>query len=342
MLLLLGVQAAVQLLEMKEWAQLPNVMAAMAGVAVSEQHLQRVLQVGRMSLPGVWQAWCEWLLLGAGQFAVTSPLSCMALCPYGVPQFPLMQATHKFAAHMPESLAAEAAADVATVLIGRAGQLPGSVPQEVVSLLCMACQRATSADAASRVWPAVLQCSSLECETLQQAALLLPALAVSQGSVCDGWVQPVMHATSVASSSTATLQQAHAADAHRHASVVAAAFQAANLLRKVVASQLVSGQGGACEALGSSQAVAAVATALDMLGMLVATASALAATTDDAVLGAAMGTVGSQVHAAAVGLGTAAKLRAACAAHPGASPVVDAGAVAAVLDWDFSRYCSRG
>ena len=42
---LLGLQAAMQLLERREWHQVLSVVGTMAVVAVSEQHQQRALQV---------------------------------------------------------------------------------------------------------------------------------------------------------------------------------------------------------------------------------------------------------------------------------------------------------
>lgn len=264
----------------------------------------------------------------------------------------LSQAGVKFSAHLPDGAVLEVAVALAAALLDSDSSLSDVLSLELVGLLCTACQRAGAAAAAaapfsSDAWATLVQCGSSPSPVMQQAALLVPCLAMwrgSSGAQPAGWVQPVSLALAAARASAAALHQ-HLANpslppeqVQRHALVLAAAWQPANLLRKALAPD----PGAAYHQLGSSDAVAAATQQLELLSVLVCTAHAAgAAGLEGGAAAAQLGVLAKQGHAAAVGLATTAKLR---GAHGGEQlvPVVSADVAAALLGWDFQAYCLSG
>ena len=255
---------------------------------------------------------------------------------------------------MPGGVAAEAAAAAVSALLEGSSGEPGAAPaQEAVALLAAACQRAAAEPAvAGGLQAAVLQCVGSGSAVARQAAGLLPVLAVQQagGGSSSGkgsrgppsWVQPVAAAGAAAAASAAALQR-HLArpslppdELRHHAALLVAAFQPANALRRALAGRPLPELLG-----GGAEAVAAAAAQLELLAAVVSTAHRVTAAPEAAELVPQLAALARQGHAAAVGLATAAKMRAAGGA-PVAGSVLDAGAAAALLGWDFARYCASG
>ncbi|GAB4818181.1 hypothetical protein N2152v2_005227 [Parachlorella kessleri] len=182
---------------------------------------------------------------------------------------------------------------------------------------------------------------------LHRALQVSPSGSSSSSRDARGWVDSTTSALTVAMASAAVLQHACRTKAQLdpwelqgHASVVAAAYQASNLLRKSVAGREPV---ALVQQLNSEAAVAAVADQFQALGQLVAAAHAVtvAGALKGTLLTAQLATMAKQGHSAVVGLGLAAKLRAACIGSLD-GPILSAGAVKVVLGWDFGIFCASG
>lgn len=263
-------------------------------------------------------------------------------------------AAGKLVAHMPEEQAAMAVAAVIPKVSGeRSSNLGAEAACNLLSVLCSVAQRATSASAASVLSEAALDCSSSATQPLRVAPLLLPALALQlpPAERKPDWLEPVSAAVDLVSTS---LQQLvgplPSGAAQQHVSLLQAAYQPANVLRRALAAQLAgsdrdtaaAGRGGdACERLGGPAAASLVAMALELLAGAVGVGS-------KQPLGDTASPPTSQGHAAAVALVTAARLRAACllqqARHSAAADhgkmECTATACGWLLGWDLQQFCS--
>ncbi len=262
-------------------------------------------------------------------------------------------AAGKLVAHMPEEQAAMAVAAVIPNVSGeRSSNLGAEAACNLLSVLCSVAQRATSASAASVLSEAALDCSSSATQPLRVAPLLLPALALQllPAERKPDWLEPVSAAVDLVSTSLQQLQGPLPSDAaQQHVSLLQAAYQPANVLRRALAAQLAgsdkeataAGRGGdACKRLGGPAAASLAATALELVAGAVGVGSRQPH--DDA------SPPTSQGHAAAVALVTAARLRAACllqqAAHSAAADhgkmECTATACGWLLAWDLQQFCS--
>ena len=210
----------------------------------------------------------------------------------------------------------------------------------MLGLLCSATQRATAAATSQQLQQAALSCSSGSQPLLQTAALLLPALALQLPASTD-WTAPVTAAVAALTASIQQLEQQLAAaarplplaDLQRQLVLLEAAFQPANTLRRQLAARLASsdkaagGAGDPSQLLGSAAAAGLAASVLELLAGMVGVGSRHSSGS----------TLSGQGHAAAVGLVTAARLRAAAS---DAHQLCNSQAVSWLLGWDFQRYSS--
>ena len=235
-----------------------------------------------------------------------------------------VQAVGKLAGHLPEG-------HCALLLAALAAQgVPAPAGAVLLSLLCSAAQRL---DAPGLLWQAVVHVSASQHAVLRQAALLLPGLSVPATGLCsssgsDGQqaVQLVTSAVEAAEASIWELERHLSGyplplpEAQHHLTLVGAAFQAANALRRLLAADRGgrgAGAGAAAPACDAAMSLAAAA-ALEVLAGAVGPGSRVA----EAGCAGPMPFVG-QGHAAAVGLVAAARLRAAAVELAGASVLIN-------------------
>ncbi len=241
-------------------------------------------------------------------------------------------AVGKLAGHAPEERAAAmlaAAAEAAAA--GDAAQLSSAAALDLLGLLCSAAQRAESAGARQQLQQAAAACAASQYSVLQTAALLLPAVALGDGSGAGSdWPQLVSAAVDRLERSISQLEEQRGQTAQAH--LLEAAFLPANALRRVVAPQLGScdaasrSSSGVVQALGGAAAASTAATVLELLATAVGTASRSAPDSS----------LASQGHAAAVALATAARLRAAAGGDQLRSLQP---AARKLLGWDLHSYC---
>lgn len=263
-----------------------------------------------------------------------------------------VQAVGKLAGHMPE----EAAATALAALAARTGSLAlgSGAALGLLGLLCSAVQHASSTAACQQLQQAALSCTATAAaeggsqQLLQTAALLLPALVVQapgSGAGAADWLEPVASVVQVVTSAIEQLEGQLAAARPQplgsqqvQVALLEAAFLPANALRRVLAAHLAAGDKakgasgsspGVGQLLGGAAAVAAAASTLELLCGMVWLSSR-----QDSL-------DGSQDHAAAVGLVTAARLRAACLSSRGdPAELVSSRAVRWLLGWDLQAYCA--
>ena len=276
---------------------------------------------------GAWQQLagvCAALLAAAGGDAAAQQRAVQAVC--------------KLSGHMPEEQAAAALA--AVTARASSADLGSSAALDLLSLLCSATQRATVATTSQHLQQAALSCAASSQPVLQTTALLLPALALRLPASAD-WIAPVTAAVASLTCSIQQLEQQLAAsarplplaDLHRQLAVLEAAFQPANTLRRQLAARLASpdkaagGGGDPSQVLGGAAAAGLAASVLELLAGMVGVGSRHSSGS----------TLTGQGHAAAVGLVTAARLRAAAS---DAHQLCSSQAVGWLLGWDFQRCCT--
>ncbi|KAL4433955.1 hypothetical protein ABPG75_000396 [Micractinium tetrahymenae] len=275
----------------------------------------------------------------------------------GAAQRRALAAAAKLVAHMPDEHAAAAVSAVAAKACGKgSSDLGPEAATDLLGMLCSTAQRAASAAAAHTLSEAVLGCNSSTVPALQVAPLLLPALALQHPPARGepGWLEPVSTAVRLVSASLQQLQVSlPPAAAQQHLAVLQSACQAANVLRRVLATQLAGSDKAAtaaaaapsshdaCDRLGGPAAVNVAASVLELLAGAVGVGSRQPHDGTAAALG-------SQGHAAAVALVTAARLRAACLLQQAGQGAAGgrgelqhtAAACGLLLGWDLPRFCS--
>lgn len=242
-------------------------------------------------------------------------------------------AVGKLVGHAPEERAAAVLAAVAEAAAASEAQLSSAVALDLLGLLCSAAQRAESADTCQQLWQAAEICAASQHQLLQTAGLLLPALAMGAGSSAGGgWPYSVTTVVNRLVGSITQLEGQQGPAAQAQLSLLDAAFLPANVVRRVVASQLGSrgdagsgGGGSVVHALGGAAAASAAAEVLELLAGAVGAASRHAP--DSSLAG--------QGHAAAVALATAARLRAAAG---GDQLHMLQPAARSLLGWDLQSY----
>lgn len=264
-----------------------------------------------------------------------------------------LAAAAKLVAHMPgEEAAAAVAAVAAKVCSERSSVLGTEAGSDLLGMLCSAAQRATSASAARVLSEAALSCGRSKLPLLRVAPLLLPALALQLPPERDpDWLVPVSAAVGLVNTSLQQLQAPlPSGTAQQPVAMLQAAYHPANVLRRALAAQLAASDkagaaagcsGDACQRLGGPAAARLVAVALEIL------AGAVGAGSRQPHEGTSS-TLGSQGHAAAVALVTAARLRAACLLQQaGGSAASDHGdmectasACGRLLGWGLQQFCS--
>lgn len=262
-----------------------------------------------------------------------------------------LAAAGKLAGHMPEEhAAATAAAAARACTCGDGSTLGATAALELLGQLCSAAQRATSPTACEELQQAVQACASAAGQPLLRvAALLLPALALQTGGPSPAMAQAVRAATALVADAIQQLeaQQQKPAALAEQLALLEAAVLPANALRRILAARMPSssdkaaGSGELVRALGGAPAADTAASVLELLAGAVGMASRCA----DSSGGAAAALAG-QGHAAAVGLATATRLRAACAAqHAGGDAsgglCSSSQAVRWLLGWDLQSYAAR-
>lgn len=244
-------------------------------------------------------------------------------------------AVGKLVGHAPEEWAAAVLAAVAETATASEVQLSSAAALDLLGLLCSAAQRAESAGACQQLWQAAETCAASQHQLLQTAGLLLPALVMGAGSSAGGeWPLTVTTLVHRLAGSITQLEAQQGPAAQAQLSPLEAAFVPANIVRRVVASQLgirgdagSGGGGGAVQALGGAAAASAAAEVLELLAGAVGVTSRHAP--DSSLAG--------QGHAAAVALATAARLRAAAGGDQlhRLQP-----AARSLLGWDLQSYCT--
>lgn len=265
-----------------------------------------------------------------------------------------LAAAAKLVGHMPEEHAAAALAALAARASGggsSSAELGAAGALDLLGLLSSAAQRASTAAAARQLQQAAMACAASGQPLLQTAALLLPALLVQLGGSSSGsariavaWEQPASVAVELIADGIQRLEQAAGqplplAEQQRQLSLLEAAALPANALRRALAAQLPGGDkadshGDVVQTLGGPAAAETAAAALELLAGMVGVGSRLPASSS----------LADQGHAAAVGLVTATRLRAACVAQQAAGSCQDvcsSQAVAQLLGWDLSAYRTR-
>lgn len=243
-------------------------------------------------------------------------------------------AVGKLAGHAPEEQAAAMLAGVAEAAAADdAAQLSSAAALDMLGLLCSAAQRAESAVARQQLQQAAAACAASQHSVLQTAALLLPAVALGDGSGAGSdWPQLVSAAVNHLECSITQLEEQQSQAPQAHLALLEAAFLPANAVRRVVAPQLGSGDAasrggsGTVQALGGAAAATTAATVLELLAAAVGTASRSAPDSS----------LARQGHAAAVALATAARLRAAAGGDQLRSLQP---AACKLLGWDLHSYC---
>lgn len=274
-----------------------------------------------------------------------------------------LAAATKLAAHMPEEHGAAAVAALAARARSTgAEQLSAGAAADLLGMLCSAAQRTTSSAAARLLQHAALSCAASEAPELQTAPLLLPALllhmSASSGGAVPDWLGQVAAAIHLVSDSIQQLEaqggaQLPLSEARHHLAVLEAACMPANVLRRTLAGKLAgnakgaaagpsSTEGDMCRLLGGRAAANLAAQVLELLAGAVGVASRQPGGH------ATSSPLSAQGHAAAVGLVTAARLRAACSMQQ--QGVVAEAEVARqlgsrqaatwLLGWDLQHYCS--
>eukprot|EP00887_Chlorella_sp_A99_P003555 scaffold7.g3555.t1 len=267
-----------------------------------------------------------------------------------------VEAAGKFAGHMPE----EQAAALLAALVE--GDVPPAAADDLLCLLCSAVQRM---ETPALLWRAALLAGSCGQPALCQAVLLLPALSAvgtpadsrtdggSRSSAAQG-LQQVLAALEAAEQSIAALEQhlqgaasLPARDVRQHLAVAAAAFQAANATRRLLAAEGAAKGGGNVAAAGGSAMRLAAASVMELLAGAVSVAGRAAEES-----GAGPQPFSGQGHAAAVGLVMAARLRAlapadasGCTCSPGGEGGGSGsagGGCRRLLGWEFAEFCCYG
>lgn len=275
-----------------------------------------------------------------------------------------LAAAGKLVGHMPEEHAAAALAAMAARASVSVSDSTNSGPElsaaatlDLLGLLSSAAQRATTAATARELQQAASDCAASGQPLLQTAALLMPALVLQLGTA-DGcgsaaaaeWVEPVAAAVALVINSIQQIEQAAEKpkpllEQQRQLAILEAAVLPLNTLRRTLAPRLPGGDKGAggngdvVQALGGIAAADAAAAVLELLAGAAGVGSRHAVQS-----GGTAASLASQGHAAAVGLVTAARLRAACAAQQSGGSgkaVCSSQAVVWLLGWDLPTYCTR-